>query len=141
MNIRPFRPSDASSVIRLWQRCELLRPWNDPHEDIQRKLRVQPELFLVGVLGEELVATAMAGYEGHRGWVNYLAVSPERRREGLGCAMMCEVERLLAKAGCPKVNVQVRSTNPAAIGFYRRLGYRVDEVVGLGKRLEHDGPG
>jgi len=138
VNIRPYRPSDSSAVISLWERCDLLRAWNDPHRDIQRKLRVQPELFLVGSLAGDVVASAMAGYEGHRGWVNYLAVAPERRHQGLGRAMMNAVERLLEDAGCPKVNVQVRGTNASAIRFYQQLGYQVDDVVGLGKRLEHD---
>ncbi len=140
MKIRPFRTSDAPSVISLWERCELLRPWNDPRKDIQRKLRVQPEMFLVGTSGDQIVATVMAGYEGHRGWVNYLAVDPEHRHMGLGRAMMTAAERQLEDAGCPKINVQVRGTNPSAIQFYERLGYTVDDVVGLGKRLEHDQP-
>lgn len=140
MNIRPFQTSDTSSVISLWQRCELLRPWNDPTKDIQRKLRVQREFFLVGTLDEIVAATAMAGYEGHRGWVNYLAVDPEHRHQGFGRDIMNAVERLLSSAGCPKINVQVRGTNPTAIAFYRRLGYQVDDVVGLGKRLSPDDP-
>jgi ribosomal protein S18 acetylase RimI-like enzyme len=140
MDIRPFRTTDEASIISLWERCELLRPWNDPKRDIQRKLRVQPEMFLVGTLGDQVVATVMAGYEGHRGWVNYLAVAPEHRHEGLGRAIMLAVEQLLENAGCPKINVQVRGTNPSAVEFYRRLGYQVDDVVSLGKRLEHDGP-
>jgi ribosomal protein S18 acetylase RimI-like enzyme len=138
VEIRAFQPSDEPSVILLWEKCDLLRPWNDPKKDIRRKLRVQPELFIVGYLNEELVATAMAGYEGHRGWINYLAVAPEHQGRGLGRAIMVEAERLLREAGCPKVNVQVRGTNTAAIGFYQRIGYRVDDVVGLGKRIEHD---
>ena len=81
----------------------------------------------------------MAGYEGHRGWINYLAVEPGRQRAGLGRALMAEAERLLCAAGCPKINLQVRSTNAAVIAFYRRLGYAEDAVVSLGKRLESDG--
>ncbi|MDJ0847710.1 MAG: GNAT family acetyltransferase [Myxococcota bacterium] len=139
-NIRPFRTSDAAAVISLWESCELLRPWNDPMKDIQRKLQVQPEMFLVAAMGDEVVGTVMAGYEGHRGWVNYLAVAPGHRRSGLGRAMMNAAERLLQDAGCPKLNVQVRGTNPSALQFYERLGYHVEDVVSLGKRLEHDGP-
>ncbi len=139
MEIRAFQPSDERAVILLWGACDLLRPWNDPEEDIRRKLQVQPEMFLVGVSSEELVATAMVGYEGHRGWVNYLAVAPEHQGKGFGRAMMTEAEKLLNEAGCPKVNVQVRGTNTAAIGFYERIGYRIDDVVGLGKRIEDDG--
>jgi ribosomal protein S18 acetylase RimI-like enzyme len=138
MDIRAFQPSDEPAVVLLWQKCDLLRPWNDPRKDILRKLEVQPEMFIVGFSNEELVATAMAGYEGHRGWVNYLAVVPEHRGKGFGRAIMAEAEKLLKEAGCPKVNIQVRETNTSAIEFYQRIGYRIDGVVGLGKRIEHD---
>ncbi len=141
MDIRSFQPSDEPAVIVLWERCDLLRPWNDPRKDIRRKRDVQPELFLVGCLKEEIVATAMAGYEGHRGWVNYLAVAPEHQGKGLGRAIMGEAEKLLEELGCPKINVQVRGTNASAIAFYERIGYRVEDVAGLGKRLEHDDAG
>jgi ribosomal protein S18 acetylase RimI-like enzyme len=126
-------------VIALWERCGLTRPWNDPRKDIARKLRVQPELFLVGVADHQVVATAMAGYEGHRGWVNYLAVDPRVQRSGLGTAIMSVVEERLLELGCPKINVQVRAGNSNAVAFYRKLGYAVDEVVSMGKRLERDG--
>jgi ribosomal protein S18 acetylase RimI-like enzyme len=116
----------------------LIRLWNDPRKDIARKLAVQPELFLVGLADHTIVATAMAGYEGHRGWVNYLAVAPERQRQGLGRSMMREVERLLHSAGCPKINLQIRDTNAEAMAFYSALGYKRDEVVSMGKRLETD---
>ena len=139
MEIRAFQLADERAVIQLWEACDLLRPWNDPEKDIRRKLEIQPEMFLVGTLNREIVATAMAGYEGHRGWVNYLGVAPDHRGRGYGRAIMSEVEKLLAEAGCPKVNVQVRGTNSAAVGFYERLGYRIDDVVGLGKRLDDDG--
>lgn len=78
----------------------------------------------------------MAGYEGHRGWINYLAVAPEHQRKGTGRLMMQEAERLLLEAGCPKINLLVRTTNSEAIEFYQHLGYTVDDVVSLGKRLE-----
>ena len=116
----------------------MVRPWNNPRKDIARKLQMQPELFLVGLDGHTIIATAMAGYEGHRGWVNYLAVDPGRQRQGIGRAMMDEVERLLRAAGCPKVNLQVRSANVSALAFYSSLGYSQDQVVSLGKRLETD---
>lgn len=138
MRIRPYAAGDETAVIALWEACRLTRPWNDPRKDIARKLAVQPELFLVGVLGEAIVATAMAGYEGHRGWVNYLAVSPEQRRKGLGKTLMREVEKRLMERGCPKLNVQVRAANGEALQFYRRLGYAQDEAVALGKRLIPD---
>jgi ribosomal protein S18 acetylase RimI-like enzyme len=125
-------------VIDLWRDCGLTRPQNDPHKDIQRKLRVQAEMFLVATIDGRIVGSVMAGYEGHRGWVNYLAVSPEHRRCGIGRMLMAEAQRLLAAAGCPKINLQVRSDNAAVIAFYRAIGYAVDDVVSLGKRLAHD---
>jgi len=140
MEIRVYAPADEEAVIGLWKACDLVRSWNDPRKDIRRKLAVNPELFLVGVEEGKLVATVMAGYEGHRGWINYLAVSPERRRKGLGRAMMDEVERLLRQLKCPKINLQVRAGNRAVMEFYQRLGYGMDEAVSMGKRLEHDGP-
>jgi ribosomal protein S18 acetylase RimI-like enzyme len=138
MLLRAYSASDQTDVIRLWEACGLIRSWNDPVKDIVRKLAVQRELFLVGLLGEELVATAMAGYDGHRGWVNYLAVSPQHQRKGLGRAVMHRLEELLQTAGCPKLNLQVRAGNAAVLDFYRRLGYSEDSVVSLGKRLIHD---
>jgi ribosomal protein S18 acetylase RimI-like enzyme len=138
MQIRPFESRDEEHVVALWTSCGLTRPWNDPHRDIARKSATQPKLFLVGTLDDRVVATAMVGYEGHRGWVYYLAVSTEHRRQNLGRAMMDEAERLLAALGCPKINLQLRSTNAEAIGFYRALGYLQDDVISLGKRLIED---
>jgi ribosomal protein S18 acetylase RimI-like enzyme len=138
MNIRPYQPEDQAAVIDLWQSCSLVMPWNNPCRDIARKLSVSPELFLVGVLQQRLVATAMAGYDGHRGWVNYLAVEPMFHRQGLGRAMMEAAERRLAELGCPKINIQVRSTNDGVLRFYERLGYQVELLTSLGKRLEDD---
>ena len=138
MEIRSFIADDEPAVIELWDRCGLLRPWNDPKRDIQRKLLVNPELFLVGLIQGAVVATAMAGYEGHRGWINYLAVSPDCQRQGLGRAIMEAAEQRLRAIGCPKINLQVRTGNQQVIDFYRQLGFQIDDVVSLGKRLEHD---
>ena len=138
MDIRPYEPCDEEFVVQLWTDCGLVVPWNDPRRDIQRKLKVQEDMFLVACLDNRVVATVMAGYDGHRGWINYLAVSPHCRREGIGRRMMEEAEALLRAAGCPKINLQVRSTNDAVIGFYKRIGFKTDDVVSLGKRLEPD---
>ena len=138
MKIRTFQPGDEAAVIALWQECGLTRPWNDPRADIARKLTEQPELFVVGTVGTTLVATAMIGFDGHRGWVYYLAVSPEHRRRSYGRALMQEAERLLIERGCPKLNLMVRSSNTAVIEFYRKLEYVPNDVVSLGKRLIHD---
>jgi len=140
VEIRPFEPGDEGAVVALWERCLLLRPANDPRRDIARKREVRPDLFLVGTIDGRVVASVMAGYEGHRGWINYLAVEPAERRKGLGRAMMAEAERRLRDAGCPKINLQVRATNVEALEFYRRLGFVRDDVVSLGKRLEPDDP-
>jgi ribosomal protein S18 acetylase RimI-like enzyme len=138
MNIRPYQPADEDAVISVWRQCDLLRSWNDPHKDIHRKLQVRPDLFLVGVADNQVVGTVMVGYDGHRGWINYLAVAPAHRRHGLGRALMAEAERVLRATGCPKVNLQVRGENTVVIDFYRRLGYDVEERVSMGKRLEAD---
>ena len=140
MHIRPFHPADEPAVVALWARCGLTRPWNDPRKDIARKLAVRPDLFLVAELDGGVIGTVMAGYDGHRGWVNYLGVDPACRRQGVGRALMAEAERLLRREGCPKINLQVRTGNTEAIEFYRRIGFAVDDVVSLGRRLEHDGP-
>lgn len=138
LEIRSFRPEDEAAVIALWAAAGLTRPWNDPARDIARKLRVQPEWFLVGLIADAIVASAMVGYDGHRGWVYYLAVAPAHQRRGHARTLMRRAEALLLEAGCPKLNLQVRGSNTAALGFYERLGYATDEVVTLGKRLEHD---
>jgi ribosomal protein S18 acetylase RimI-like enzyme len=140
MHIRPFHTTDESTVVALWHRCGLTRPWNDPHEDIARKLAVRPDLFLVAEADGTVIGTVMAGYDGHRGWINYLGVDPVCRRRGVGRALMAEAERLLRLEGCPKINLQVRTGNTDVIEFYHRVGFVADDVVSMGRRLEPDGP-
>jgi ribosomal protein S18 acetylase RimI-like enzyme len=127
--------ANEQSIIALWELCDLTRSWNDPAKDIARKLTVQPELFIVAEVGEQIVGTVMAGYEGHRGWINYLAVHPNHQRRGIGRALMTEAAGKLQAMGCPKINLQVRHSNGKATAFYRALGYTEDDVVSLGKRL------
>ncbi len=138
MNIRSYQPEDRDAVIRLWRECGLVAPQNDSAKDIARKLKVNPEWFLVGELEGEIIASCIAGYEGHRGWINYLAVSPAYQRRGLARQMMDETERLLRAAGCPKINLQIRSSNTEVIAFYKSIGFEIDDVVSMGKRLEAD---
>jgi len=138
MHIRPFEPTDEAAVVALWRECGLTRPWNDPQRDIARKLTEQPELFLVGSVGARVIATAMAGFDGHRGWVYYLAVAASHRKQSVGRALMHDAERLLIERGCPKLNLMVRSSNAEVIAFYRALGYAQDDVVILGRRLISD---
>ena len=138
MRIRAFQPADEAAVVALWNECGLTRPWNVPHKDIARKLTEQPELFLVGAIGDEIVASVMVGFDGHRGWAYYLAVAERHRKQSYGRALMHEAERLLIERGCPKINLQVRSSNSGVIEFYRKLGYAKDDTVSLGKRLIPD---
>lgn len=138
MQTRTYRQSDETDVVSLWNHCGLTRPWNDPHRDIARKLAGQPELFLVGEVDGRLMATAMVGYDGHRGWIYYLAVLGDFQGRGYGRQLMAEAERLLRERGCPKLNLLVRTGNEAVLGFYRALGYTVDATVSLGKRLIPD---
>jgi ribosomal protein S18 acetylase RimI-like enzyme len=140
MTIRQFHPADEPAVIHLWMRCGLVVPQNNPRLDIERKLWVAPELFLVGTLESEIIATVMAGYDGHRGNINYLAVAPEHQRRNYGRQLMDHVEAILRDCGCPKINLCVRTANESVIAFYRRLGFVCDPVVTMGKRLTVDQP-
>jgi ribosomal protein S18 acetylase RimI-like enzyme len=136
--IRQYNNDDEKDVIELWSKCGLTASQNNPKLDIERKLKVNPEWFLVGELEGKIVATCVAGYEGHRGWINYLAVAPQYRRIGLATKIMQEAERILRKAGCPKINLQIRTSNAGVMEFYKAIGYDFDDVVSMGKRLEHD---
>ena len=136
--VRAFKEADEARVIELWMFGGLIKPWNDPKKDIARKLKVQPELFLVAELQGVVVGTVMAGYEGHRGWVNYLAVDIGQRRRGIGTALMRDAERRLRLVGCPKINLQIRRENTDVQAFYATLGFTEDAAVSMGKRLEED---
>ena len=136
--IRTYRDNDEAAVIELWQQCGLVVPWNNPHRDIARKCADSPQLFFVGVIADELVATCMAGYDGHRGWIYYLAVAEAQRRQGIAARMVRHAETELRRLGCPKLDLMVRNTNAGVISFYRSIGYGEDPVVVLSKRLIED---
>lgn len=138
LKIRPFQENDEPALLQLWKDCQLQTSTNNPHNDIQRKLAVQPELFLVGTVDGRIVASVMAGYEGHRGWLNYLAIDPGCRRQGFGRQIVAAAEEKLRLLGCPKLNIQVRSGNTQALEFYKEIGFQVDEVISLGKRFTHE---
>ena len=138
--IRQYHPEDEKDVIHLWSLCNLIVPHNNPKRDIERKLKVNPEWFLVGEIDGKIIGTCMAGYEGHRGWLNYLAIAPAYQRRGFAARMVKEAERLLRNAGCPKINLQVRTSNVDVIEFYKRIGFSIDDAVSMGKRLEQDLP-
>ena len=136
MKIRAYEENDRVAVIELWKACGLVVPQNDPSRDIDRKLLVDPDLFLVGDESGEVVAMVMGGNEGHRGWINYVAVKPSARRRGYGKQILHAVEERIRSKGCPKINLQVRESNTSIIAFYNALGYDDGSVVGLGKRFE-----
>ena len=136
--IRQFVPNDTNRVIFIWEQCNLVRNWNNPNFDIQRKLNFQKELFFVGLLNDEIIATAMFGYDGHRGWLNYFAVMPNFQKRGFGKQLMTFGEMALIERGCPKLNLQIRNDNTKAINFYQNVGYKEDAAVSFGKRLIED---
>lgn len=131
-------PSDMRAVIGLWESCGLTRPWNDPQRDIERKLTVSNGAFWVVDQGGDVVASVMIGYDGHRGSINYLAITPRLQRSGLGAELMRRAEAFLIDLGCPKVSFCVRKDNDSVLSFYDSLGYVVDDVHFLGKRLIAD---
>ena len=136
LTIRPYRPADHESLVALWNTVfPGDPPWNEPSKLIQTKLTVQPELLFVACLEAKIVGAIMAGFDGVRGWVHHLAVDPASRRQGIATTLMRAAESGLHQLGCPKVNLQVRSTNLEVIQFYQALGYDLEERASLGKRL------
>jgi ribosomal protein S18 acetylase RimI-like enzyme len=131
-----YDPKHQEAVVRLWKECCLIVHQNDPVEDIQKKIDFQPELFFVALLDGAVVGSVMVGYEGHRGWLNYLAVLPRYQGHGHGRRLVEKAIDELRKMGCLKVNLQVRKSNASAAEFYKHIGFKTDEVISLGKRLE-----
>ncbi|MEO0439683.1 MAG: GNAT family acetyltransferase [Pseudomonadota bacterium] len=135
-NVRAATPEDRDAVIALWQSCDLTRPWNDPVADFRMALEGETSDILVLESDGRLVATIMVGFDGHRGWAYYLAVDPEQRRAGYGRAMMEAAEQWLQDRHAPKIQLMVREDNAQAIGFYEAIGYDVQPVVTIGRRLD-----
>jgi ribosomal protein S18 acetylase RimI-like enzyme len=136
LEVREFAEADRARVVALWKLVFPDDPArNDPEAVIRRKLAVQRELFLVGVLHGEVVATVLGGYDGFRGWVYHLAVHPAQRRLGFGRKLMEAAEERLRALGCPKLNLQVRAHNRAVVGFYEALGYSTEAHLSMGKVL------
>jgi len=138
LKIRTYKHADMEDVIHIWKECGLIRSWNNPKLDIQRKVNIQKDLFFVGELSNKIIATAMFGYEGHRGWLNYFAVIPEFQKNGFGKQLLEFGEMILIAKGCPKLSLQIRADNKEAINFYEAVGYNKDKVVSFGKRLIED---
>ena len=136
MNIRIFEEKDTDAVTALWQE---VFPDNPPHSapalTIRLKSEVQSDLFFVAEINSTVVGTVMAGYDGHRGWLYAVAVSPRYQRRGIGSALVYHAEQAMAAMDCPKINLQVRETNPDVVAFYQKLGFQVEERINMGKRL------
>jgi ribosomal protein S18 acetylase RimI-like enzyme len=130
-----YDPAYRHAVIDLWKECNIIVPQNDPVVDIQKKLDFQPQLFFIALLNNQLIGSVMVGYDGHRGWLNYLAISTRHQRQGYGRELVQKAIEELRKLGCQKLNVQVRKSNIKAIEFYKLVGFKEDNVVNLGKRL------
>lgn len=130
-----YDPKYQEAVVKLWKECRLIVPQNDPVEDIQKKIAFQPELLFVALMDGTVIGSIMVGYEGHRGWLNYLAVLPRHQRHGHGRRLVEKAIDELKKMGCLKVNLQVRRSNFSAVEFYKHIGFKIDEVISLGKRL------
>ena len=135
---RKFIKSDTEAVIKLWKNCKLIVPWNDPFKDINRKLSIKDNLFIVGEMNKHIIASAMAGYDGHRGYIYYLAVLPEYQKKGIGSSLLSIVEKKLLQLGCPKINLFVRNTNIRVKTFYKINNYEFQDSQIYGKRLIKD---
>ena len=135
--IKPYAERDEAQVVALWL-AAFPNPaaHNDPRRSIQRKLALQRELFLVGKIADHVVGTVMAGYDGHRGWIYSVAVSPAHQRNGIGGKLLKHAETALRAMGCPKINLQILCTNAEVVAFYESCGYVVEERISMGKRME-----
>jgi len=136
VEIRPFRIEDTDAVLELWRSVGMAGPGRSPRADIRKKLRHSPESFFVGLQEGRVVATVMAGYDGHRGWIYSLAVRPGLQRRGIGRAMVEAAETWLRGQGCRRVKLQVDPDRKEAVGFYRRLGYEVQDLVSMRKTFK-----
>lgn len=137
ISIRPYKAQDEEAVVELWKTCfPDDPPWNQPRDVIRRKMTVQPELLFVALVGDQVVGTVLAGYDGFRGWVNKVATHPSHQRKGIASQLMRAAESALADMGCPKLNLQVRAENASVVEFYKDAGYEIENRVSMGKRLE-----
>lgn len=127
---------DCESVVALWHAAGLTRPWNDPRADFALALASPSSTILLKRADSQVVGSVMVGFDGHRGWVYYLATSPDARGHGIGRALMTGAEAWLKARACPKVQLMVRGDNHAARGFYDAIGYDLQDVVTIGRRLD-----
>ena len=137
-NITIFEDKHRAQVIDLWEKCNLIKSWNDPNKDIDRKLKVNDSLFLIVEFNKVIIGSAMIGYDGHRGSLYYLAVDPKHQRKGVGEMLMKEIEKRLIEVGCPKINIFIRNSNIEVKEFYQSINYEEQNCLVYGKRLIPD---
>ena len=137
-NITIFEDKHRTQVIDLWKKCNLIKSWNDPNKDIDRKLKVNDSLFLIVEFNKVIIGSAMIGYDGHRGSLYYLAVDPKHQRKGVGKMLMKEIEKRLIEVGCPKINIFIRNSNIEVKEFYQSIDYEEQNCLVYGKRLIPD---
>ena len=137
-NITIFEDKHRTQVIDLWKKCNLIKSWNDPNKDIDRKLKVNDSLFLIVEFNKVIIGSAMIGYDGHRGSLYYLAVDPKHQRKGVGKMLMKEIEKRLIEVGCPKINIFIRNSNIEVKEFYQSIDYEEQDCLVYGKRLIPD---
>ena len=135
MGIADALASDEAATVALWQAAGLTRPWNDSAADFRLALANPTSTVLLACEGDALAGSVMVGFDGHRGWVYYLATDPAWRGRGVGLTLMAAAEDWLRARDCPKIQLMVRGDNLAAKGFYAAIGYEVQDVVTIGKRL------
>ncbi|ANW05378.1 GNAT family acetyltransferase [Bradyrhizobium icense] len=134
--IADIADADVATVIALWQACGLTRPWNDPAADIALARRDPNSTVLIGRERSAIVATAMVGHDGHRGWVYYVATDPDRRAKGYGRAIMNAAEDWLRAAGIPKLQLLVRPENSGVASFYQSIGFGEQKILFFSKWLD-----
>ena len=137
-NITIFEDKHRTQVIDLWKKCNLIKSWNDPNKDIDRKLKVNDSLFLIVEFNKVIIGSAMIGYDGHRGSLYYLAVDPKHQRKGVGKMLMKEIEKRLIEVGCPKINIFIRNSKIEVKAFYQSIDYEEQNCLVYGKRLIPD---
>lgn len=136
MITRQLAMGDRDAAVSLWENIGLTRPWNDARTDFERAVAGPASMVLGGFVEDELIATAMVGPDGHRGWVYYLGVAPHHQKSGNARLLMAQCENWLRARSIPKLNLMIRTSNEAATGFYDALGYEIDSVVVRSTRLE-----
>lgn len=126
---------ETMSIVALWEKTGLTRPWNDPTQDIQRALSAKSSTIFIAKNDHKIIGTAMAGYEGHRGWIYYLAVDPDYQKQGLGKKLYNTAEQWLKNQGAPKIQILIRADNQKVISFYEGLGFEKSSSLLMGKKI------